>query len=143
MLENYELDAAKSLLPMKSYQLHIHLSEATAIKIGKLGVFLFPQGSYIYTGSAKKNMDARIQRHLRKQKKLKWHIDYLTSHPNVKITRVNLFDEDECLLNQRTSGQILIPRFGASDCKHDCESHLKYLGVNNPQKGLIGTNLAY
>jgi len=117
MLENYELDAAKSLLPMKSYQLHIHLSEATAIKIGKLGVFLFPQGSYIYTGSAKKT--------------------------NVKITRVNLFDEDECLLNQRTSGQILIPRFGASDCKHDCESHLKYLGVNNPQKGLIGTNLAY
>lgn len=118
---------------MKSYQLYIQLHKAARIKIGKLGVFRFPAGCYIYTGSAKRNMHARIRRHLTKSKKLKWHIDYLLSNPSAKVMQVKLFDEEECGLNQRTSGQLLIPGFGASDCKHHCGSHLKYIGLNFPE----------
>ena len=48
---------------MQSYQLHILLKESTKIQIGKLGSFNFSKGKYIYTGSAKKNIEARINRH--------------------------------------------------------------------------------
>jgi len=34
----------------------------------------------------------------------------------------------ECLLNQRASGEIIVPGFGASDCRAHCGSHLRYLG---------------
>ncbi len=60
-----------------TYQLTIHLKNKVTLTIGKLGTFEFPAGHYIYTGSAKKNIEARINRHLSQQKSLKWHIDYL------------------------------------------------------------------
>ena len=34
---------------------------------------------------------------------------------------------NECELNQGTKGKIIIEGFGSSDCKNQCESHLKYL----------------
>jgi len=111
-----------------SYQLLLTVRETLQIKVGKLGVFTIPAGYYIYTGSAKKNMQARIARHRRKDKPLHWHIDYLTSHAQIEISAVRFFDEEECQLNQKQSGRVLIPGFGASDCRSGCVSHLKYLG---------------
>jgi Uri superfamily endonuclease len=55
---------------MQSYQLYTNLSANIEIVIGKLGKFTFPMGNYIYTGSAKKNIDARIERHKSKDKKM-------------------------------------------------------------------------
>lgn len=54
---------------MKTYCLLIELKSAQKIKVGKLGVFEFPQGYYIYTGSAMNNLNARIARHFSKKKK--------------------------------------------------------------------------
>ena len=118
------------LLNMQSYQLHIHLNENIEIQIGKLGKFTFPMGNYIYTGSAKKNIDDRIKRHQSNlpDKKLHWHVDYLLNDKNTKITEVQKFDKEECILNQETCGEIIIAGFGSSDCKNKCKSHLKYLG---------------
>lgn len=115
---------------MQSYQLHIILKDNSKIEIGKLGNFLFPMGKYIYTGSAKKNIDARINRHKSNSpnKKLHWHIDYLLNNKNAEITEVQKFDIEECALNQKISGKIIIAKFGSSDCKNKCKSHLKYLG---------------
>jgi len=113
---------------MQSYQLHIHLNKNIEIEIGKLGKFIFPMGNYIYTGSAKKNIDARIERHKSSDKKMHWHIDFLLNNKNAKITEVQKFDEEECALNQKASGEIVIAGFGSSDCKNKCKSHLKYLG---------------
>ena len=113
---------------MQSYQLHINLSANIEIVIGKLGKFTFPMGNYIYTGSAKKNIDARIERHKSKDKKMHLHIDYLLNYKNTKITEVQKFDEEECILNQKASGEIIVAGFGSSDCKNGCKSHLKYLG---------------
>ena len=39
---------------MQSYQLFINVTKEINLKIGKLGRFIFPAGSYVYTGSAKK-----------------------------------------------------------------------------------------
>ena len=110
-----------------TYQLHIHLSDACDIQIGRLGQFHFPAGDYIYTGSAKRNLQARIARHLRQEKTLRWHIDYLLAAPTATITRVATFDNDECPLNQGVDGVVIVPKFGASDCRLGCGSHLKLL----------------
>lgn len=115
---------------MQSYQLHIHIKDNIEIKIGKLGRFNFPMGHYIYTGSAKKNIDARIKRHQSNSpdKKLHWHIDYLLNNKNAQITNVTKSSVEECILNQETCGEIIVAGFGSSDCKNKCKSHLKYLG---------------
>ncbi|MGE5336851.1 MAG: DUF123 domain-containing protein, partial [Gemmatimonadota bacterium] len=60
-----------------SYQLLIEIARPLRCAIGRLGVFDFPAGRYLYTGSARRNLDARIARHLRGIKRLHWHIDYL------------------------------------------------------------------
>ena len=113
---------------MRSYQLHLNLKNNIEVEIGKLGIFTFPMGNYIYTGSAKKNIDSRIERHKLKDKKLHWHIDFLLNDKNAKIFEVQKFDDEECLLNQQTCGEIIALGFGSSDCKNKCKSHLKYLG---------------
>ena len=111
----------------QTYQLHIQLLRPTRIQIGSLGWHHFPAGHYIYTGSAKRNLEARIQRHLSKHKKLRWHIDYLLAHPAAQIIRVERSAKAECAWNQQTEGKIVVPRFGASDCRTGCGSHLTYL----------------
>jgi len=68
---------------MRSYQIHFILKKPVVLEIGKLGKFGFPAGKYVYTESAKKNMEARISRHLSKSKKLRWHIDYLMATSRV------------------------------------------------------------
>jgi Uri superfamily endonuclease len=112
---------------MKSYQLYINIKNNVEIKIGKLGRFKFPKGDYIYTGSAKRNIDSRIARHRSKDKKLHWHIDFLLNNENAKITKVEKADEAECILNQETNGDVIVDRFGSSDCKNGCKSHLKII----------------
>jgi Uri superfamily endonuclease len=113
---------------LRSYQLHFIVKERVKISVGALGDFELPAGLYVYTGSAKRNILARVSRHLSGKKKIRWHIDYLLSHPLARIIDVKLLEKDECEANQELEGQILIPRFGASDCRRRCGSHLKYLG---------------
>lgn len=113
-------------MPAFTYQLHIRLRQSHSLTIGKLGTFDFPAGIYIYTGSARRNMEARIERHLRREKRLRWHIDFLTTCPDAEIIQIDQFGLPECQLNQATAGSILIHGFGASDCRNRCGSHLKY-----------------
>jgi Uri superfamily endonuclease len=111
-----------------TYQLEIVLAAPARITIGRLGVYDFPAGRYIYTGSAKRNLDARVARHLRRDKRLHWHIDYLLAAPSARVAAVERFAEPECAVNARTAGKVQVPGFGASDCRAGCGSHLKYLG---------------
>ena len=78
-----------------TYQLFIDVQQPVTLAIGKLGSFDFPAGHYIYTGSAKRNIEARIARHLAKDKKLRWHIDYLLNSTCASITKVERFAEAE------------------------------------------------
>jgi Uri superfamily endonuclease len=112
-----------------TYQLHIVLARSQWIGIGRLGRFQFPAGRYLYTGSARRNLIARVRRHLAKQKTLRWHIDYLLAKPQARVTAVELFAQGECHCNQQVKGEHIVPGFGASDCRAGCGSHLKYLGL--------------
>jgi Uri superfamily endonuclease len=112
-----------------TYQLLIEIARPLrALTIGRLGKFAFPAGRYIYTGSAKRNFEARVARHLRREKTLRWHIDYLLAAPGVSIVGVRRYVEGECALNQATPGRVVVQGFGASDCRMDCGSHLKQVG---------------
>jgi Uri superfamily endonuclease len=112
---------------MQSYQLFITLSQTIEIQIGRLGLFIFPKGMYVYTGSAKRNMDARITRHLSKNKNLHWHIDYLLANEQTKIIKIIKSELGECDLNTDIKGKTIVKGFGSSDCKENCKSHLKFL----------------
>lgn len=116
----------------RTYQLHIRLSQAVRLQIGRLGEFDFPAGKYVYTGSAKRNFEARIARHMLRDKALRWHIDYLLDAMEARVTHVVRAEHDECEMNQTHPCVVLVPGFGASDCRNGCGSHLKYLGPLPP-----------
>jgi Uri superfamily endonuclease len=113
--------------PFVSYQLHIRVSRGLSLAVGRLGAIDFPRGAYVYTGSAKKNMEARIARHLSAHKTLRWHIDYLLAAPGVTVQRVVRSRRPECHLNQAVPGTAVAKGFGSSDCTARCGSHLKRL----------------
>jgi Uri superfamily endonuclease len=109
----------------RTYQLFIRLDSDCDLTIGKLGRFIFPAGNYVYTGSARRNLAQRVARHLKKDKKKRWHIDYLLDSPYAKIVNILTFSEDECIINQRECGAVIVKGFGASDCRMNCGAHLK------------------
>jgi len=112
----------------KSYQLHIRVKTPVMIAIGKLGTFEFPAGEYVYTGSGKRNIEERVSRHLSRSKLLRWHIDYLLSSPEVQVISYALSEKPECDSNRKTAGDVIVPRFGSTDCRSGCGSHLKFIG---------------
>jgi Uri superfamily endonuclease len=111
------------------YQLHLRVSVAIRVRIGRLGRFTFPAGVYVYTGRASRGLRARVRRHINGAAKKHWHIDYLLERPEVLLERLELVSdnpEDECPQNQAVRSETLAtaPGFGASDCKAHCGSHL-------------------
>jgi Uri superfamily endonuclease len=111
-----------------SYQLLIDVSQPLRRRIGRLGTFDFPVGRYVYTGSAKRNLEQRIARHIRAEKTMHWHIDYLLAASSVRVIKVIRSRRGECALNHAAPGRVWVLGFGASDCRADCGAHLKYLG---------------
>ena len=114
---------------LQTYQLLIEVRGEVRIAVGRLGECAFPPGRYLYTGSAKRNLEARLRRHLSATKRLHWHIDYLLAAPGVRVVSVARFATPECELNLQTAGTLPVPRFGATDCRAGCGSHLKYQGL--------------
>lgn len=111
-----------------SYQLVIRVARAVTVQVGALGPVHFAAGRYIYTGSAKRAIGARVARHLAGARVLHWHIDHLLAAPGVRVISASLSALPECRLNQATPGAVPAPGFGASDCRAACGSHLKYQG---------------
>jgi Uri superfamily endonuclease len=109
-----------------SYILLVELATKKDIFIGKLGYVSLPKASYAYVGSAMNGLRARLARHLRGEKKLHWHIDYLLKAAEVEEIILCPGEENvECSLAQALAGKIQsVPGFGSSDCK--CRSHLYF-----------------
>lgn len=102
-----------------------HLGRPGQITVGRLGRFSFPAGFYFYVGSARRCLDARLARHARRRKPLRWHIDYLSSRAEMLGAVVaDAGSYAECELAQELAE--LYPRcvrgFGSSDCR--CGGHL-------------------
>jgi Uri superfamily endonuclease len=116
-----------------AYCLLIRLGQASAATIGRLGRFRFPAGYYVYTGSALRNLAARVARHQRQAKRLRWHIDYLLALPAARILGCFPYvaeSRQECEINQAVQrmrgAQVPAPGFGSSDCRSGCPAHLTY-----------------
>ena len=99
--------------------------------IGARGKIVFRSGWHVYVGSALGSGGlARLGRHvalsMAKDKRPKWHVDYLSTDSRFSLvyTVHAVTDERlECRLAE-TLGQPYIPFFGCSDCR--CPSHLVY-----------------
>jgi Uri superfamily endonuclease len=126
--------AEPALPPSGVYRLTIRLARPAVIRVGRLGVFRFPAGQYVYCGSAQRNLPARVARHRRKRKPKRWHIDYLTTHPAATVIAVEAVSAGkigECELAQAAraaGGAVIAAGFGASDCasRPPCTAHLVY-----------------
>nr|WP_319377116.1 GIY-YIG nuclease family protein [uncultured Methanoregula sp.] len=101
------------------------------VRVGALGEIAFRKGWYIYVGSALGTGGlARLERHIalshNKDKRPKWHVDYLSTDSRFVLRlAVHAVTEErlECRLADALAGAA-IPGFGSSDC--DCPSHLFY-----------------
>ena len=97
------------------------------IRIGQRGCHSFRPGLYLYVGSAQKNLAARLERHARQHKPLRWHIDYLSVHaPVIGAITMPGSRERECQMAAELQSlyKLVIPGFGASACR--CAGHLFY-----------------
>jgi Uri superfamily endonuclease len=119
------------------YTLLLFLPKQVTLDIGKLGKQRFPMGYYTYTGSAlgkgASSLKHRIARHLSKEKRRFWHIDYLLADENVSVEAVIVAETNEnmeCKTNQHIKtimgAKVPVKGFGASDCRKNCESHLLF-----------------
>jgi sugar fermentation stimulation protein A len=107
-----------------TYILLIEILHEVNVKVGVLGSLTFPQGFYAYCGSAMGGLGARINRHLRREKKIRWHVDYLLEKGRVRGVLFAVTNERlECRLAE-CLGNVFnnYPGFGSSDCH--CPSHL-------------------
>ena len=111
-----------------TYCLILYCRQAFSASIGKLGIINFLAGGYIYTGSALNSLKKRVARHLAKEKKIFWHIDYLLEYNHIHLDYI--FYLDLPIKNECPTARLLAERlrecagFGSSDCK--CRSHLFY-----------------
>jgi sugar fermentation stimulation protein A len=118
------------LINFGAYAVIYYLKEGNKIAVPRFGEYFLRKGWYVYSGSAKKNMIHRVSRHIRKEKKLKWHIDYFSVLDNVIPKEIFLFEHrNECEINRlfkEAGGGIIIDNFGATDCKNKCGTHFLY-----------------
>ena len=116
-----------------TYRLYIRVPCRVTIDPGRLGRHVLVRGWYVYTGSARRNMAARLRHHLAGNETRRWHIDWLLGAGLGQVMHIRLDAESECTVNGRIEGRVVIPRFGATDCRHRCGSHLLWLGTRRPR----------
>ena len=108
------------------YTLLIRLDRPQTITIGKRRRISFASGYYAYVGSALNSLEARIARHLEKNKNLHWHIDYFLQKARVvEIISCATEENSECTIASHLAQTLEpVPHFGSSDCH--CQSHFFY-----------------
>ncbi len=116
-----------------TYLLYLEITKPSRIEIRNEEILL-ESGFYIYVGSAfgSGGLSSRIHRHLRKEKKLHWHIDQVTSKDICQFHGIAAFpnEKNECEIANflsKTSKITPINNFGNSDCKKRCDSHFFYV----------------
>ena len=83
-----------------SYTILLRVPEDRSIKIGKIGIKQFSKGYYAYIGSALNGIENRLKRHMKSDKKLHWHIDYLLQHSDIDLIYYKASKTKPCGLSQ-------------------------------------------
>ena len=124
----FGLDDAGALPRSKgAYALVILLDTRVEVRPRGIELVLAP-GDYVYAGSAygPGGLRARVSRHFRRDKPLRWHVDPLTIAAR-QICAITVEDGSECEIVARLirSGafQPALTGFGSSDCR-TCTTHL-------------------
>ena len=101
------------------YVLVIQVGDDINVNVGAFGERTFAKGLYAYVGSARTNIEQRIKRHLRGEKRKFWHIDYLLDNATAKIIKVFFREGDkaeECKTAESLSSKSEpVKDFGCSD----------------------------
>jgi sugar fermentation stimulation protein A len=107
-----------------TYIVQVRLAQPLTLSVGALGSRQFAPGHYYYVGSARRGLSHRLARHARRDKRLRWHIDYLTAL--IPASTAWTFGPGlaaECELAAALASVAgVVPGFGASDCR--CAGHL-------------------
>ena len=127
-----------------TYVVILTLGADSDVRVGALGTFHFEAGDYCYVGSAMGGLDARVQRHLRKEKVVKWHIDSLTTICESSRAYISYPGSiPECRLAEMAVQSGMIPSvkgFGCSDC--DCDTHLFRVTDGSLSRFLSATDMS-
>jgi len=114
-----------------TYVLTLATSSPREITIGRLGALAVQPGFYVYVGSAMGpgGLAARVGRHCRCEKRLRWHVDYLRSVARLdEVWYATGKARRECrwarVLARMPGASMPLARFGASDCR--CRAHLLF-----------------
>ena len=106
-----------------TYVLEIELPAPADMVVGALGRVRFDAGRYAYVGSAMNGLRRRIARHLRADKTVHWHIDYLLREATVARVWHAPGERRECEVARVLAARFAaVDKFGCSDCR--CSSHL-------------------
>jgi len=101
------------------------------ITVGVLGPVTFERGWHAYVGSARRGRNARVARHFRREKPLRWHADYLFTAVPPRLAWLVDGPQTECELAGALAAQPGASRsvrgFGAGDCH--CPGHLIRLAM--------------
>jgi sugar fermentation stimulation protein A len=113
-----------------TYILLVYLNKTQKIKPGKLPEAQYKKGIYLYVGRALTGLQARINRHTRRHKKIFWHIDYLLQKAKIMDIWIRRDYFGECataleIQNAKSAVAKAVQGFGSSDCR--CLTHLFYL----------------
>lgn len=117
----------------------LRLAEPASLIIGRLGIFKFPAGVYLYSGSAwgAGGLRARVAHHVRIAATPRWHFDHLRPRGMLDGGWYSLAPGAlECLWSQAMTGLpgafVPAPGFGSSDCCHGCPAHLVGIDAFDP-----------
>jgi Uri superfamily endonuclease len=116
-----------------TYTIIISCKKSVNLRFGGLGRAKTLRGLYVYSGSAlgqgAMSLEGRISRHSRSHKKIRWHVDCMTSKQWCTVKAAIHVESPrrlECDVNnmlvEKLNASPPLPHIGASDCK--CRGHL-------------------
>ena len=105
-----------------SYILIMYVQQQSIVEIGRKGSMTLQPGFYLYVGSAfgPGGLCARVGRHARDEKPLRWHIDYLRQKAGLvavyfSTDQKHLEDDWAESIENWPDTQVPLAGFGASD----------------------------
>jgi Uri superfamily endonuclease len=115
-----------------AYVLFIALDEVLALHETSLDSRTLAPGRYAYCGSAygPGGLRARLRRHLKREKALRWHVDHLTAAGRIFALGLAPGGQECALfedLGRHPGVEVPLAGFGSSDCA-SCPAHLLRIG---------------